>query len=66
MIIALTNIDVDCDGAGGGECHNTLSGLTYQLNNIDPDDYIDWVESFGWLAFGDMAYCPHCRKELHD
>lgn len=69
MISALTDVDVECSTIGSlAHCHiNICFG---DINPLVIDVSADAIEELlceeGWLVIGDVAYCPECRKQMHD
>ena len=70
MIIALTGISALCEGqalSATEHCHVEINtGVDIVHEGFDQEIYHNWLEEHGWLVCDDHAYCPVCRKELHD
>lgn len=48
--------NVQCDGCGDmGDLH---------FVSFDADDVVEYAERDGWVAVGDMHFCPKCVKRI--
>jgi hypothetical protein len=67
-IEAMVNIWVGCDGTlSNPDCHvEVIFGYNAVFEKFDENRYADMLCEKGWLVLGEVAYCPVCRKELHD
>ena len=67
-IISLVSVFADCDSQDpDGDCHSYIEiEFNSVVNCIDQDSYEDWLGDQGWLVLGEDAFCPSCRKQLHD
>lgn len=64
-VYSCTTFWADCALGEADDCHITIDG-DYN-SRIEDVDIEAWLSYHGWLYVGDNgAYCPVCRKLLHD
>ena len=67
-VISIVSVWVDCDAQDRDiDCHISLElNFNSVVNCIDQYGYEDWLSDQNWLVLGELAYCPICRKQLHN
>ena len=67
-VLSITKICIDCDAQDRDiNCHCEIDNwFEGEWNDLGYAPLEDFLSEHGWLVLGDQAWCPECRKQMHD